>query len=72
MPNPENVIIIPKNTEINYANNEDGESFIAKRAIVAIPVGGVTNGGLPVIIPSLDSERIYFIHQPEKKATDSV
>lgn len=66
MPNPEQ-IIIPEGTMINLSNHEDDDALIAKEPLVAFPVGRVIDHGLPVRIPSLDPDRVYFIHQPEPK-----
>jgi hypothetical protein len=69
MNNPEQ-IIIPKSAMINLSHHEDDDVFIVETPIIAIPVGKLENGGIPVRIPSLDPERTYYYHQPEKSATE--
>ncbi len=66
MPTLEQITIL-EGAMINLSNHEDDDAFIAEKPIIAIPVGGVINGGLPVRIPSLYPDRIYFIHKSEPK-----
>lgn len=69
MGNPE-VFTIAKGTMINFSNHEDDDALIAEKPLLAIPLGPAEHGGIPVRIPSLDPERTYFIHQPEKRASE--
>ncbi len=62
-------LIIPIGAMINFGNYEDDDPFIVKEPLVAFPVGNLKDGGIPVKIPSLDPERTYFFHQPEKRAS---
>ncbi len=66
MTNPDQ-IIIPAGAMINFGNFEDDDPFIALNNIIAYPIGPPADGGIQVRIPSLDPDRIYFIHQPELK-----
>jgi hypothetical protein len=59
-------IIIPPETAINGNNTEDDEDpLYTTEPIVAYPIGEIIDSGLPVKIPTLDPERIYYIHQSE-------
>ncbi len=63
-------IIIPAGAMINLANIEDDDPFLAQKPLEAIPQGPVQNGGIPVIIPEIDPDRVFYYHQPEKRATE--
>ncbi len=60
-------ITIKPGTMINYSNHEDDEPYVAIKELKAQVVGGADNNPLAVVIPEIDTERMFFIHQPEKK-----
>lgn len=67
----EKEIIIPAGAEISTGEHEDGESYIFEKDLKAMVIEVMTNtGSLRVIVPSIDSDRVFFYHQPEKKKTD--
>lgn len=62
-------ITIPAGKEFNAGDHEDGdEGFTAIEDLEAEVVGIVPEtGSLKVIIPKLNPELQFFIHQPPKK-----
>ncbi len=56
---------IPEKGMINLVNAEDDEPFIADKPLEAIPVGPKEDGGIPVVIPEIDPDRVFYYHQPE-------
>ena len=67
MNNPE-TITIPIGGMVNLSNHEDDDVLIAQEEIIAIILGPVEDGGIPVKIRCLDPDRIYYYHQPEPQA----
>lgn len=56
---------------INTSNHEDDDPLIVEKPLTAIPQGPKVDGGIPVIIPEIDPERTFFIHQPEQTEKNS-
>ncbi len=71
MANPEQ-LIIPAGTMINLSMHEDDSAEILTEDVVAFIQGPVIDHALPVLIPVLDLERTYFLHQPEKSQSDTI
>ncbi len=65
MGNPER-IMVPAGTMINLSGHEDDSYEILQKNVEAHVLGPAVNNALPVRIPELDSDRTYFLHQPEK------
>lgn len=68
MPPEVKTIIIQPGTMINLSNHEDDDALIAQKPLAANIVGRVKDGPLAVVIPEIDAERTFFIHQPEKRS----
>lgn len=61
-------IIIPVGTSINEGDHEDGDSFILTEELEANIIEVLEgSGSLKVIVPKIDSDRAFFIHQPPEK-----
>ena len=60
-------ITIHQGSMINLSNHEDDDALVVTKDLEAYPLGPKRNGGIPVRIPALDSDRTYFFHQPEEK-----
>lgn len=62
-------ITISAGKEFNAGDHEDGdEGFTANKDLEAEVVGTVEeSGSLKVVIPEVDPDRQFFIHQPPKK-----
>lgn len=64
-------IKIPAGKAINEGDHEDGDHFYSTEDLEAEVVGVVKeSGSIKVIIPKLDPDRQFFIHQPPKKEKD--
>lgn len=64
----EKKIIIPIGTSINEGDHEDGDSFIATEALEANIIEVLEgSGSFKVIVPKIDPDRTFFIHQPPEK-----
>ncbi|AKM81748.1 MAG: hypothetical protein UT13_C0001G0789 [Candidatus Pacebacteria bacterium GW2011_GWF2_38_9] len=64
----EEKIIIPVDTSINDGDHEDGDSFILTEELEAKVIGVLEgSGSLRVIIPKIDPDRVFFIHQAPKQ-----
>jgi len=62
-------INIPAGKEFNAGDHEDGdEGYTSTEDLEAEVVGIVPEtGSLKVIIPKVDPDRQFFVHQPPKK-----
>jgi hypothetical protein len=61
-------INIPAGQAINEGDHEDGDDLYSTEDLEAEVVGIVPEtGSLKVIIPKVDPELQFFVHQPPKK-----
>lgn len=62
---PKVEMIIPAGTMINLSRHEDDDPFIADKKLVGIVVARHLPDAIEVVIPSIDPDRTFYIHQPE-------
>lgn len=61
-------ITIEPGTMINTSRHEDDDAMIAQKPLEAIVVERTGSDAIKVIIPDVDADQTFYIHQPEKKA----
>jgi hypothetical protein len=68
---PVKTIVIPAGTMINLSGHEDDAYQILQEDVIAEVLGPAVNSALPIKISKMDSDRTFFLHQPEKKESTS-
>lgn len=58
-------INIGKGTMINLSRHEDDEPLIAEQDLKGVVVKKHGEDAIEVVIPEIDSDRTFFVHQPE-------
>lgn len=69
MTSPE-IITIPAGTMINRSGHEDDDFQILEADVTATVLGPAANHAIPVRIDVIDPDQIFFLHQPEKSASE--
>lgn len=64
MADPEKISIL-KGTMINLSRHEDDDALIAEKAIQGTVIQRHGDDAIEVVIPEIDPDRTFFIHQPE-------
>ena len=64
MTEQEKLKILPR-TMINLSRHEDDEPFYAEKELIGIIVARHLPDAIEVVIPVIDPDRTFFIHQAE-------